>query len=103
MSARVLALVAALGLFAAACNNDCYNLANNVCMCSATQQQQQACQAAISLANGTAVIDQATLSHCTAMLQTCDCRMLATNTYAAKGACGLARGDPNDRALNPGR
>ncbi len=99
---RPLWVAAALGLFASACNNDCYNLANNICMCSATQQQQQACQAAIALANGTAVIDPVTLNHCTAMLQTCDCRMLATNSYAAKVACGLARSDPNDQALDPG-
>ncbi len=99
---RLVGLAAgALALVLAACNNDCYNLAVNICECSSTQQGQQACQAAAALANGTAVLDGTTLSRCTQLLQTCDCRMLASGSYAAKVACGLARPDPNDVSLNP--
>ena len=97
---RPLAAIAAGALLLAGCNNDCFNLATNICECSPTQQGQQACQAAAALANGVQALDSATVSRCTALLQTCDCRMLASGSYAGKVACGLARPDPNDVALN---
>jgi len=100
---RTLALAAAgvaLAL-AAGCNNSCQNLANNICECSATQAAQQNCQAAASIANGTNALSAEDLANCNAWLNSCDCRMLESDSYAAKVACGLARPDPLDVSLSP--
>ncbi len=97
-----LLLAAALSLAVlAGCNNDCQNLANNICMCAPTQIAQQNCQAAASLANGTSALSSDDMNRCTQLLQTCDCRMLASGSFEGKVLCGLARPDPGDVSLNP--
>ncbi len=85
----------------AGCNNSCQTLANNICECSATQAAQQNCEAEASIANGTATLSNDDLNRCNVLQNSCDCRMLATGSYAAKVACGLARPDPNDQSLSP--
>jgi hypothetical protein len=96
LAAGVLAAAASL----AGCNNSCQTLANNICECSPTQAAQQNCQAEASIANGTATLSNDDLNRCSALQNTCDCRMLATGSFAAKVACGLARPDPNDSTLS---
>jgi hypothetical protein len=100
---RILATAAALAMLAAtaSCNNACQTLANNICECSSTQAAQQNCQAAASIANGTNALSSVDLNNCNNWQNTCDCRMLASGSYAAKVACGLARPDPGDVSLNP--
>jgi hypothetical protein len=93
------ALAACVAL--AGCNNSCQTLSNNICECSPTQSAQQNCQAEASIANGTATLTTDDLNRCNAFVNSCDCRMLATGSYAAKVACGLARPDPNDVSLSP--
>lgn len=100
MRTRLLAL-SLLALGAGGCQNDCMTLAQNICECAPTQLAQQECQSQISLASGTVILGPADLSRCTRLLNTCDCRMLQTNTLSGKVGCGLARSDPNDRSLNP--
>jgi hypothetical protein len=91
-------LVAAATL--AGCNNSCQTLANNICECSATQAAQENCEAEASIANGTATLSDDDLNRCSVLQNTCDCRMLATGSFEAKVACGLARPDPNDASLS---
>ncbi len=98
---KTLCLLAALGVTLAACNNDCQNLANNICECAPNQTAQQNCQMAASLANGTYSLSSDDLSRCTQWLQTCDCRMLASGSYQAKVACGLARPNPGGKSIDP--
>jgi hypothetical protein len=99
---RALLLAAAgICLALAGCNNSCQTLANNICECSPTQAAQENCQAEASIANGTATLSTDDLNRCSALQNSCDCRMLATGSYAAKVACGLARPDPNDSSLSP--
>lgn len=101
MRRALLLAVLGLGLGLAGCNNACQTLANDICECSPTQAAQQNCEAEASIANGTATLSNDDLDRCTALQASCDCRMLATGSYAAKVACGLARPDPGDAALSP--
>ncbi|MHB1847367.1 MAG: hypothetical protein ACYCWW_21290 [Deltaproteobacteria bacterium] len=91
----------AVALLGTGCQSDCYTLALNICECAPSQIQQQSCQSQIAVVNGTATPTGQDLARCTQFLNSCDCRMLETNTLAAKVACGLARPDPNDRAFHP--
>lgn len=98
MKRLLLGAALATALAVAGCNNSCQTLANNICECSPTQAAQQNCQAEASIANGTATLSNDDLNRCSALQNACDCRMLATGSFAAKVACGLARPDPNDSA-----
>jgi hypothetical protein len=93
--------VAALALvLAAGCNNDCYNLAKNICACQPTATAIQTCNSNISTANSAANPTSADLARCTAALNACDCRILASGSAQSKVTCGLARANPTDTALN---
>ncbi|MHB8420285.1 MAG: hypothetical protein ACYDCL_19605 [Myxococcales bacterium] len=98
---RLLAAALACGALAAGCNNACQNLANNICECSPTQIAQQNCNAATAIAAGTDSLTNDDLNRCNQWLVSCDCRMLASGSYAGKVACGLARPDPGDPSLSP--
>ena len=95
------AAAALLLCLAPACNNDCYNLAQNICQCESTPQLVSACQNDVSQQNGVQNPTSADLARCHAMLQTCDCRSLQSGSLQAKVTCGLARPNPTDKALNP--
>jgi hypothetical protein len=97
---KLWAPVLVLGL-AIGCNNDCYTLAQNICQCQSTPTLVAACQNDVSQQNGIASPTSVDLARCHAELQTCDCRSLAGGSYQAKAICGLARENPNDKALNP--
>jgi hypothetical protein len=101
MTRLILGTALAAGLALAGCNNSCQTLANNICECSATQAAQQNCEAEASIANGTATLSNDDLDRCNNLVNSCDCRMLASGSFAAKVACGLARPDSNDQSLNP--
>jgi hypothetical protein len=98
---KKLCLAAAALLLAAGCNNDCYNLAKNICQCQPTATAIATCNQNISQANSVANPTAADLARCTAMLNSCDCRELASGSLSAKVACGMARPNPQDQALNP--
>jgi hypothetical protein len=85
----------------AGCNNDCYNLAKQICQCQPSAQAIATCNSNISQANSVAQPTSADLSRCTAALPVCDCRTLATGTPEAKVACLMARPNPKDSAFNP--
>jgi hypothetical protein len=91
-----------LGLVAgAACNNDCYTLAQNICQCESTPQLVGACQNDVSQQNSIQSPNSTDLARCHEMLKTCDCRSLQSGSLQAKVACGLARANPDDKSLNP--
>jgi hypothetical protein len=96
-------LFAALLLLSAgaACNNDCYTLAQNICTCQPTPSLISACDNDISQQNSLANPTSADLARCHAELQACDCRSLQSGSLQAKVICGLARENPTDKALNP--
>jgi hypothetical protein len=83
------------------CNNDCYNLAQSICQCQANPTLIAACQADVSQQNGVQSPTAKDLARCHTMLQTCDCRSLASGSYQSKVLCGLARENPQDSSLNP--
>jgi hypothetical protein len=91
----------AAGLALSACSNDCLTLAKQVCQCAPSGARQQACQSEVGLINGSVHLTEADLHRCHSLLQTCDCRLLTTNSLSGKVACGLARPNPNDKSLNP--
>jgi hypothetical protein len=101
MRAFILGAILAACCALSGCNNSCQTLANNICECSPTQASQQNCEAEASIANGTATLSADDLNRCSALQNSCDCRMLASGSFAAKVACGLARPDPNDKSLSP--
>jgi hypothetical protein len=88
-------------LFAAGCNNDCYNLAENICGCQPTATAIATCNANISQANSSAQPTSADLTRCTAALNACDCRTLASGSPESKVTCLLARPNPTDVAQAP--
>jgi hypothetical protein len=96
-----LALAFVVAIAGLGCNNDCYNLAKVVCQCGATSNVIAVCNAEISVQNGLAHPTQDDLNRCSELLKVCDCRLLAGQSLSAKVACGLARANPRDQALNP--
>ena len=98
---RVLLLAVGASLLTVGCNNACYSLAQNICNCQPTATAVATCNQNISTANGVANPTDADLSRCTAALTNCDCRVLASGTLQSKVTCGLARENPNDKALSP--
>ncbi len=101
MSKLVLALTSAAAVvLVGGCNNDCYNLATQICQCQPTAQAIATCNSNIAQANSVAQPTNADLARCTAALNTCDCRTLATGTPEAKVACGLARPNPKDLVIS---
>jgi len=98
---RRAAFALAAGLLLSACGNDCLKLAKQVCQCAASGARQQACQSQVGLVNSTLHLTQDDLTRCNKLLNTCDCRLLTTNSLSGKVACGVARPNPNDQSLNP--
>ncbi len=98
---KKLALLVATLLVAAGCNNDCYNLAKNICQCQPTATAISTCNSNISQFNSVANPTNADLARCTAALTNCDCRELASDSPQSKVVCGLARANPTDKAMNP--
>ncbi len=99
---KVAAALVFLGLgLETGCNNDCYNLAQNICQCESTPTLVAACQNDVSQQNGIASPTSADLARCHTMLTACDCRSLQSGSLQAKVTCGLARPNPTDQALNP--
>jgi hypothetical protein len=83
------------------CNNNCYNLAKVVCQCGPTANAIAVCNSEVSVQNGLAHPTQEDLDRCGQLLKICDCRLLQGQSLQAKVACGLARENSRDQALQP--
>ena len=86
---RLLVLCAlALG-FLSACNNNCTNLANQLCNCAANTNDRNNCLQGVAQRSTTANVTDADNALCGALIPQCDCHTVGT--VQGKYACGLAR------------
>jgi len=73
-----------------ACGNDCKHLANIICGCQPTVNQQNRCNDAVSAANQNANLSNEQQNCCKSILEagTCECYQIRDGNFAACGLIG---------------